>query len=92
MLHWLFRKKIVNPPGIPDYHLGPIYDTSGAQRMVMQQEFRTPVVLVRGAGMYAGWLRVLQPPQVYVSGQLHPTTGLGGLQAGARVTAPLEEG
>jgi hypothetical protein len=87
-----FRPKLKQPPGIPDYHLGPIYDTGGAGRMIMQQEFQTPVLLLKGPGVVHGNLRITQVPQVYVSGQIHPTVGFGGLQAGQRFLTPLEGG
>lgn len=37
----------------------------------------------------AGFLKVVQPPQLYVAGRAVPTTGLGGLVAGQVILQPL---
>lgn len=67
--------------GVPDYHLGPKYDGSGAGLFVLRQEFGNPPQLYRGPGRTAGALSVWQHPQVMVPLYV-PTSGLGGTQAG----------
>lgn len=74
--------------GVPDYHLGPKFDGSGAGLFVLRQEFGNPSQLYRGPGRNAGALRVWQHPQVMVP-LFAPTSGLGGTQAGTVILQPL---
>ena len=75
------REVLKQADGIPDYHLSPMYDGSGAGAFVCNPEFGIPVEFFRGRGRLAGTMSIFQSPQVYVS-LFVPTSGLGGIQAG----------
>lgn len=89
--------------GQPSYRQGPIFDTSGAGRMIFQQETNFPAYQLRairpglGARAFgsvqaievAHAFRPLQTGvQVYINKRA-PVAGLGGIQAGQIITAPL---
>lgn len=93
MFHML-RKLFKQPPGIPDYRLGPQYDLSGARSFVYQREFSDPLVSPIGPANRAGSMRVTQQPQVYFFGQNITVSSIagGGLQAGSIAMQPLGDG
>lgn len=72
---------------IYDYSLGRRFDP-GAPAEVFQPTLRNPVYLFRGPGRVAGFLQVLQPPQVQFVAQVG-TQGLGGVQVGQLYGQPL---
>lgn len=90
MLH-LLRKVFTQPPGIPNYRVGPNYDGAGAGAFVFEREFQDPLYNVFGPGKVAGSFMVLPQPQVYYYGY-QKLAGLGGQQAGQFALQPLGDG
>lgn len=92
----LFR---TGPPGtgLPSYRRAPSYDGSGAANFVFEQETTLPALAISGpsglslqALQYTRGFRPLpRSPQVYIN-KAAPIAGIGGLQAGQIITAPLE--
>ena len=72
-------------PGVPTYHEGPIYDTSGASREVYNKPFAYPLLSFRGNGRLAGNLDVVDNAQVH--NQVVVTASIG--QPGA-IAGPWE--
>jgi hypothetical protein len=70
-----------------DYRLGRRFDP-GAPAEAFEALLGTPVFLFRGAARLAGSMSKFQPPQVWFRNQTG-VQGLGGLQAGQFVGAPL---
>jgi hypothetical protein len=82
-----FLRKIPHPQGAPYHYIVGRTFTNGAQAIAFDS-FPLPLQSIIGPATVAGSLRVTQLPQVYQM-QAVPIVGLGGLQAGQLVTAPL---
>ena len=100
LLQCLFRH---GNDGQPHYRRGPSYDLSGAAIMVFQQETELPAYALHASRPGLGPVaygsvqaipvaRAFRPlqtgVQVYVEKRA-PIAGLGGIQAGQIITAPL---
>jgi hypothetical protein len=85
----LWKRKVAHPtaPGLYNYTLGRTF-SNGSESMGFEPRFSLPLFSYKGVGTVAGSLRPLSSPQVYVA-QAVPMNGLGGLQAGQFVSAPL---
>lgn len=70
-----------------DYRLGRRFDP-GAPAEAFEPLLGIPVTLFRGRARVAGTLSKFQPPQVWFRNQVG-VNGLGGVQAGQFVGAPL---
>lgn len=89
---WNFFKRAKAPKGLtghPDYdfRLGVRFDP-GAQAEALEPLLMNPVVSFRGNGRLAGSMNKFQPPPAVFPGTIG-IVGLGGIQAGGLVGAPL---
>ena len=81
LLRNLFHK-VKHPQAPYTYHQGPVY-TNGALQLVFDKKWEYPVVVMKGAGQYAGQWRTLQSPQLRAQVALTPATLEGaGIRAG----------
>jgi hypothetical protein len=89
MLAW-FKKKFSHPsaPGVYGYHQARIFD-NGAQQVTFEFHKTLPQYTAIGpATAVQSVLMIQQPSQVWNPLSV-PTSGIGGLQAGALVSQPL---
>jgi hypothetical protein len=81
LLRNLFQK-VKHKENVYSYHRGPIY-TNGAQELVFEKKWAYPVVVMQGAGQYAGQWGTRQNPQLRTHIALTPATLEGaGVRAG----------
>jgi hypothetical protein len=85
----LFHKVKPHPNSLYSYHAGPVY-TNGALQLVFDKKWQYPIVVMQGAGQYAGQWRTMQNPQLRAHVALTPATLEGaGIRAGQINQQPL---